>query len=56
MDATELMGQVADRVAAYRSENGLPDTAAVPADAVTASASETVTSAVIATSVTAMCA
>ena len=37
--SAKLMGQVADRVAAYRSENGLPDTAAVPADAVTASAS-----------------
>lgn len=37
--SAKLVGQVAERVAAYRSENGLPDAAAVPADAVTASAS-----------------
>ncbi|WP_323012241.1 K(+)-transporting ATPase subunit C [Castellaniella sp.] len=35
----KLADQVAERVAAYRAENGLSNTAAVPVDAVTASAS-----------------
>jgi len=35
----KLLKDVADRAAAYRAENGLPDTAEVPVDAVTASAS-----------------
>lgn len=34
-----LVEEIAGRVAAYRAENGLPDEATVPADAVTASAS-----------------
>jgi K+-transporting ATPase ATPase C chain len=35
----KLNDAIKDRVAAYRKENGLPDTEAVPADAVTASGS-----------------
>lgn len=35
----KLNDAIKDRVAAYRKENGLPDTATVPADAVTASGS-----------------
>ena len=35
----DLLAAVAERVAAYREENGLPDTVAVPVDAVTASGS-----------------
>ena len=35
----DFLKTVADRVAAYRAENGLPDGRAVPVDAVTASAS-----------------
>ncbi len=35
----ELLGAVAERVAAYRAENGLAATTSVPVDAVTASAS-----------------
>lgn len=35
----KLMDQIRDRVAAYRAENGLADTALVPVDAVTASSS-----------------
>ncbi|HSI85076.1 MAG: K(+)-transporting ATPase subunit C [Candidatus Methylacidiphilales bacterium] len=35
----KLMDQLKERVAAYRKENGLTDTAQIPADAVTASAS-----------------
>ncbi|MBX3285167.1 MAG: K(+)-transporting ATPase subunit C [Actinobacteria bacterium] len=36
----ELLDAVAERVAAYREENGLADDAAVPVDAVTASGSD----------------
>jgi K+-transporting ATPase ATPase C chain len=35
----KLNDAIKDRIAAYRKENGLPDTEAVPADAVTASGS-----------------
>ncbi len=35
----DLLSAVTERVAAYREENGLPDTMAVPVDAVTASGS-----------------
>jgi potassium-transporting ATPase KdpC subunit len=35
----DFLSSVEERVAAYREENGLPDTQAVPVDAVTASAS-----------------
>jgi len=35
----KLNDQIKDRIAAYRKENNLPDTEAVPADAVTASGS-----------------
>ncbi len=35
----DLVAAVTERVAAYREENGLPDTVAVPVDAVTASGS-----------------
>ena len=35
----KLNDAIKERIAAYRKENGLPDTAAVPADAVTASGS-----------------
>ena len=35
----DLLNAVKDRVAAYRAENGLPDSATVPVDAVTASGS-----------------
>ena len=38
-DNADLLAAVTDRVAAYREENGLPDSTLVPVDAVTASGS-----------------